>query len=187
MPVPRHSRATGDKTLAAHRAALPLIQTAKRGRPPVGYPRDTTDAGRIVRSAIPACVLRIVFPSLYGTAPRFSFHRSNGNLNDTTILNSYFSILNCSVRHPSAASAARAICLPIPAEDALPRLEGRASRQSERIQFEECQSSPVSETDRAGSFCIPARLHFPRSCDIITQKTEREASPCAVSAPQRRS
>ena len=135
----------------------------------------------------PGLRFRIVFPSLYGTAPRFSFHRSNGNLNDTTILNSYFSILNCSVRHPSAASAARAICLPIPAGDALPRLEGRASRQSERIQFEECQSSPVSETDRAGSFCIPARLHFPRSCDIITQKTEREASPCAVSAPQRRS
>ena len=97
MPVPRHSRATGDKTLAAHRAALPLIQTAKRGHPPFGYPRDTTGAGRIVRFVIPACVLRIVYPSLYGTTPRFSFHRSNFNLNDTTLLNShYFSILTTS-------------------------------------------------------------------------------------------
>ena len=112
MPVPRHSRATGDKTLAAHRAALPLIQTAKRGRPPFGKPRDTTNAGRIVRFVIPACVLRIVYPSLYGTAPRFSFssfkwqferyHTSQFSL----LLNSHFSILNCSVRGRHGAHCA---------------------------------------------------------------------------------
>ena len=106
MPVPRHSRATGDKTLAAHRAALPPIQTAKRGHPPFGYPRDTTNAGRMIRSVIPACVLRIVCLSCTEQHQGFLFPRSNGNLNDTAILNSQFSLLNCSVRGRHGAHCA---------------------------------------------------------------------------------